>query len=185
MQHWHNYRYKNLTLLGISLVVAYFLLQNDFFHSILLHLGGWGYLGAFFAGMLFVSTFTVSIGTVILFILSDNHLSPIEIAIFAATGSVVSDFVIFQAIKSRDFIDEIRNVFNFLGGERLHHLLKTKYFSWTLPVVGAIIIASPLPDEVGVSLMGISNMRPSRFLLLSFALNFTGIFLVVTAARLL
>ncbi len=183
MKFWHEYHYKNLTLVGISLIIAIYLLQNDFFRNILLHLGGWGYLGAFLAGMLFVSTFTVSIGTVILFILSNNHLSPLEIAIFAGIGSVVSDFIIFQSIRSRDLMDEIRNVFNFLGGARIQHLIKTKYFSWTLPVIGAIIIATPLPDELGVSLLGISHMSPSRFLLLSFILNFTGIFLIITAAK--
>lgn len=183
MQLWHNYHYKNLTLVGISLIIALYLLQNEIFRNISLHLGGWGYLGAFFAGMLFVSTFTVSVGTVILFILSDNHLTPLEIAIFAGVGSVVSDFIIFQSIRSRDLMDEIRNVFNFFGGEKIQHLIKTKYFSWTLPVVGAIIIASPLPDEIGVSLLGISHMKPSRFLLLSFVLNFIGIFIIISAAK--
>ncbi len=185
MKFWHHYRYKNLTLVTISIIVAFFLLQNEIFHNLLLHLGGWGYLGAFLAGIMFVSMFTVSIGTVVLFILADNHLSLLEIAVFAAVGSVVSDFIIFQYIRSRGLIDEVKNLFDFMGGEKLNHLLNTKYFSWTLPVIGAIIIASPLPDEVGVSLMGISHMRPSRFLLLSFGLNFTGILIIITAARII
>ena len=54
-----------------------------------------------------------------------------------------------------------------------------------LPVIGAIIIASPLPDELGVSLMGMSQMKASRFILLSYILNSIGIFLVVSASLLI
>jgi uncharacterized membrane protein YdjX (TVP38/TMEM64 family) len=51
-------------------------------------------------------------------------------------------------------------------------------------VLGAIIIASPLPDEMGVGLMGISKLKTSQFILLSFVLNAIGIFIVVTAGSL-
>lgn len=185
MKRWHKYRYKNLTILALSLIVAILLFKNSYFRSILLSLGSWGYLGSFIAGIMFVSTFTVSFGTVILLILANNHLSPIEIGIFAGVGAVVGDILIFQAIRNHDFIDELRHVFEFLGGDKITHLLNTKYFSWSLPVIGAIIIASPLPDEVGVSMMGISKMKTYQFVLLSFILNSIGIFLVVTAGTLL
>src|SRR3989338_5981050 len=185
MKFLHHYHYKNLTLLGLSILVALYLLQNSNFQNALHNLGDWGYFGAFLGGMLFSSTFTVSVGSVILFILANNHLSVWEIAVFAAIGSVACDFIIFQMIRSRGLVDEIKHIFEFMGGEKLHHILNTKYFSWTLPVIGAIIIASPLPDEVGVSLMGISHRRPSRFLLLSFGLNFTGILIIITAARII
>ena len=185
MKFWRHYHYKNLTLLGMSILVALYLLQNANFQNALHSLGEWGYLGAFLGGMLFSSTFTVSIGSVILFILANNNLSSIEIAIFGAIGGVVCDFIIFQTIRSRGLVDEIKHIFEFLGGEKLHHIVKTKYFSWTLPVIGAIIIASPFPDEIGVSLMGISHMKPQRFLLLSLCMNFTGIFLIVSAARII
>src|SRR3989344_203678 len=185
MKFWRHYHYKNLTYLSVSIIIAIFLLQNKDFQTMLHGLGEWGYVGALLGGMFFSSTFTVSIGSVILFVLANNHLSSIEIAIFGAIGSVLCDFIIFQAIRSHGLIDEIKHVFEFMGGEKLHHLLNTKYFTWTLPVAGAIIIASPLPDEVGVSLMGISHMRPSRFLLLSFGLNFTGILIIITAARII
>lgn len=178
---WNHYHYKNLSIVGLSLLLAMYLLQNQLFHDMLVHLGGWGYLGAFIAGAMFVSTFTVSIGTVVLFILADNHLSALEIGTFAALGAVAADYLIFQSIRSQGVLQEIRTIYFFFGGNKLTRLLHTKYFSWTLPVVGAIIIATPLPDEVGVSLLGISHMRPLHFILLSFVLNFIGIFVVVSA----
>jgi uncharacterized membrane protein YdjX (TVP38/TMEM64 family) len=177
-KHW---KYKNTTFLLFSLVLAFFVLRNETLHSFLLHLGNFGYLGAFLAGILFVSTFTVATGAIILLILAET-LSPIEIGIIAGFGAVVGDFVIFRFVQD-DLAREIKHLYDKLDTN--HHLKKifqTKYFSWTLPVLGAAIIASPLPDEIGVSLMGISKLKTYQFLIISFILNAIGIFLVVSAS---
>jgi uncharacterized membrane protein YdjX (TVP38/TMEM64 family) len=176
MKHW---KYKNLTFFILSLVVAYFVFQNETLHSYLLHLGNLGYVGAFFAGILFVSTFTVATGAIILLILAET-LSPIEIGFIAGLGAVIGDFVIFRFIKD-DLAREIKQIYNLF--DRNYHFKKifnSRYFSWTLPVMGAIIIASPLPDEIGVSLMGISKLKAYQFLFISFVLNAVGIFVVVS-----
>ncbi|MFA5770811.1 MAG: hypothetical protein WC894_04945, partial [Patescibacteria group bacterium] len=110
---------------------------------------------------------------------------PIEIGIIAGIGAVVGDLIIFQYIRNKGLISEIKHFFEFFGSDKLKHLVHTKYFSWTLPVLGAIIIASPLPDELGVGLMGISKLETKQFILLSFTLNAIGIFLVVSAGSLL
>jgi len=181
MKTWKKYQYKNLTFFLFSLVLAYFVFRNETIHTFLLHLGNLGYIGAFFAGILFVSTFTVATGAIILLVLAET-LSPIEIGIIAGLGAVVGDFAIFRFVKD-DLAREIKAIYdNFDGGHHLKKVLHTKYFSWTLPVLGAIIIASPLPDEVGLSLMGISKMTTFKFLLISFLLNAIGIFLVVSAS---
>ncbi len=171
--------------MGISLIIALYLIQNEAFGNLLQHLGNWGYLGAFLGGILFVCTFTISIGAVILFILANNGLSIWEISFFATLGQVTFDFTVFQLIKEPGLGDELEYLFKSLGGNKLKHLFRTKYFSWTLPVMGAIILASPLPDELGVTLMGISKMKLSRFLLVAFILDFIGVFLVVAAAKLI
>ena len=181
MISWKSYRYKNSTFLFFSLCLAFFILRNEELHSFLLHLGTLGYLGAFLAGMLFVSTFTVATGAIILLVLAES-LSPIEIGIIAGLGAVVGDFIIFRFVKD-DLAREIRDIYNkFDGGHHLKKVLHTKYFSWTFPVLGAAIIASPLPDEIGVSLMGISKMSTVKFLCISFVLNAIGIFMVVSAS---
>src|SRR3989338_10044240 len=174
MDHWRSFRYKNLTLFVISVLFAVLLSSFEPFHAFLLNLGSLGYFGAFLAGILFVSTFTVATGVVILLVLA-KQLSPIEIGIIAGLGAVVGDFTIFRFIKD-NLLEEVTPIYNRLGGTHLTAVLHTKYFSWTLPVIEAIIIASPLPDEIGVSLMGIAKMKTYKFLLLSFALNAIGIF---------
>lgn len=165
----------------LSLAFAYFVSRDEVLHSYLLHLGNLGYLGAFLAGILFVSTFTVAIGAVILLILAEA-LSPVEIGLIAGLGAVIGDFIIFRFVKD-NLAREIKYIYNNIDTD--HHLRKifhTKYFSWTFPVVGAAIIASPLPDEIGVSLLGISKLKTYQFLFISFILNAIGIFLVVSAS---
>lgn len=180
MRIWQSWKYKNLTIFFVSVVFASFLSRLEIFHNFLLNLGSFGYLGAFVAGVLFISSFTVATGAVILLILAET-LSPFEIGIIAGLGAVFGDFVIFKFVKD-NLTTELENIYNKVdSGHHFEKLLHSKYFSWTLPVIGAIIIASPFPDELGVSLMGISKMKTYQFLVVSFALNATGIFLIVFA----
>ena len=98
---------------------------------------------------------------------------------------MLSDITIFHFIRSKSLTDEIAHFFAYFGGNKIKHLLHSKYFSWTLPVLGAIIIASPLPDEFGIGLMGISKLKTYQFILLSFILNAVGIMLVVSAGAII
>ncbi len=181
MKVWGAWKYKNITLSLIGLTIALILFRYEGFHSFLLNLGEFGYVSVFIAGILFVSTFTAATGIVILLVLAES-LSVIELGIIAGLGAVVGDFVIFRFIRN-NLIEEIKLLYNSFGGRHLTKLLDTKYFSWTLPVIGAILIASPLPDEIGVTLMGISRMKTYQFLLISFILNAIGIFLIISASR--
>jgi len=179
--HW---RYKNLTLALISVLMAVSVSKIEAVHQFLAGLGNFGYVSAFIAGGLFVSTFTVAAGAIILFFLAETF-TPWEIGLIAGMGAVAGDLTIFKFVKN-GLAGEIKDIYNYIDGR--HHLRKlfhSKYFSWTLPVVGALVIASPLPDELGVTLMGISRLNTIQFLITSFFLNFAGIFLIVSGAVLL
>ncbi|MDO8503862.1 MAG: hypothetical protein Q7S60_04210 [bacterium] len=183
MMFWHSWKYKNLTILFFGIIVAVVISRIEEFHALLVNLGSFGYVGAFLAGILFVSVFTVASGIVILSILAQT-LSPFEIGLIAGLGAVLGDLAIFRFIKD-NLIKEVIPIYNELGGIHLTRLLHTKYFNWTLPVIGALIVASPFPDELGISLMGLSRIKTYQFILLSFILNAVGIFLVISAARLI
>ncbi len=179
LQH-HRYRYRNLTLLVVGTILAVWLFRNDYIHNLIMQLGNWGYIGAFLGGMMFSSTFTAAPGAVILLVLAEK-LSPVEIGLAAGIGAVITDFIIFKYVKD-GLVKEVKPIYNLLGGRHLTSLFHTRYFSWTLPVIGAAIIASPLPDELGVPLMGIAKMAHWEFLLVSFLINAVGIFLIVSAS---
>jgi len=178
MKRHTKHHYKNIFLVCIGILAALSLSRVEAFHSALLHLGTFRYFGAFLTGMLFVSTFTAPTGILMLLILARLY-TPIEIGLIAGAGAVVSDVLIFHFVRN-DLANELGDLYTRFSGSHFSHLLHTKYFRWTLPVVGAIIIASPLPDELGVSLLSISKMKLAQFILTSFCLHSLGIFLIVS-----
>ena len=178
---YKNWKYKNTALLVASLIVLYYIADTDIVRQGIKTIGDLGYAGAFFTGALFVSTFTVAPALVILYNLADR-LNPYEVALLAGAGAVLGDYIIYKFIKD-NIMEELKPVFFKLGGGHIAKIFKTPYFAWLLPVVGAALIASPLPDEVGISILGISKLESWQFLLLSFVLNSIGIFIVVTLAR--
>lgn len=181
-----HHKHKNLIFLVLGILAAFILSQLPFFHQFLLGLGKFGYFGAFLAGMLFSSTFTFSIGALILINLS-KALPTFPLIISAVIGAVFSDFLIFKFIKD-SVTEEITPIYEEMERldkkNHLRKLLHTKYFAWTLPVVGALIIISPLPDELGVSLLGISNIKVYRFMLISLCSHGLGMTLLISAAAL-
>lgn len=182
MENWRRLKYKNLTIFFTSIIFAIILSRFEAFHSALLSLGSLGYVGAFVAGMLFVSTFSVATGAVILLILAEK-LNPLEIALLAGAGGVAGDFLIFRFVRN-GIIDEVKEVYEMIDHRNhLHKILHTKYFGWFFPVFGALIIMSPLPDELGVSLLGIGKMKTYQFLILAFILDVAGVFFVVSLSR--
>lgn len=176
--HWH---YHNTALLVLSIVVFIILADTPIVLSVISGIGDFGYLGAFLVGILFVSIFTVAPASVILFQLADT-LNPLGIALAAGAGGVLGDYLILRYLKDWVF-SELTPLFQAHGGKILKKLFKTPYFAWVVPILGATIIASPIPDEVGISLLGLSKIKPWQFLVLTFSLNSIGIFLIIIAAR--
>src|SRR3989338_2180874 len=66
---------------------------------------------------------------------------------------------------------------------KMRTFFRLRLFRWLSLFVGGLIIASPLPDELGISLLGFSKVKISRFVPLSFAINFIGIVLIGPVAR--
>lgn len=176
-----NWKYKNTLLLLISLVTLYFVSEMDFIRSIMVGLGDWGYFGAFLVGIFFVSTFTVAPSILVVYYLA-QILNPWEVAVFAGLGAVIGDALIFSFLRD-GFFDEIRPLFNFFRKPLYVRIYNSPYFAWMLPIVGAVIIASPFPDEIGISLMGLSKIKRWQFMIVSFILNSGGLLVIATLAR--
>lgn len=183
MEWFKNYKYKGLTLIFINILLAIFLSRYNFLNDGLLNLRHIPFIGSFAAGIFYVSAFTAALGILMLSDLSTT-LHPIEIAIIAGLGGAVGDLVIFRFVKG-DLLSEVTPIYNKLGGRHLTRLMYHRYFRWGLPIIGAVIIASPFPDELGISLLGISKIKTYQFIVLSFILDAAGVFLLVSAFSLI
>ena len=172
------WKYKNTFLLLISIILLIFFLDSPFIKDIINSILKLGYPGAFLTGIFFVSSFSVVPASIVLFFLA-KELNPINIALVAGLGAVVGDYLIFRFLKDYVF-EELRPFFRKLKNSLFPRFILNPYFSWIIPVLGAIIIASPFPDEIGISLMGLSKIKNWQFLFLSFVLNSLGILFLIT-----
>lgn len=178
---WKDWQYKNFFLLVVSLILFFYFAETDTVQNFIKKIGNLSYFGAFIIGIFFVSTFTVAPAMAILYNLAET-LNPLGVVILAGSGAVIGDYLIFRFLKDKIF-KELNLIFSKLGGSFIKKIFLTPYFAWLLPIAGAFIIASPLPDEAGISLLGLSKVKNWQFILISFLLNAVGIFLIITLAR--
>ncbi len=183
MEHYRHWRYKNTTLLLASIAIFIFFADTPFIKSAISHLGEWGYVGAVLAGICSVLTFTVAPALVVLYYLAER-LNIFELAVLAGLGSVIGDFLIFSFFKDKVFV-ELEPIVTRLSQKPFMHIFQSPYFAWLTPVAGALIIASPLPDELGVTLLSASKLKRWHFILLSFTLNTIGVWILINGARLI
>src|SRR3989338_4349292 len=122
-QHW---KYKNITLWLISILFALIIYNFGPFHSLILKSSELGLLGAFLAGILFVSTFTMGLGVILLSILATST-SPVALGLVAGYGAVIGDFIIFRFVKD-NLREELELLYDKFGSNHLHHVLHSRYF---------------------------------------------------------
>ncbi len=174
--------FKDLGIIALSVVIAVILVRTDALVSLLTRTEELEFWGSFIAGIFFTSIFTTAPAIVTLGEIAQEY--PIILTAFAgAVGAVVGDLIIFRFVKER-FSEHLMEMVGTQGGRRrLKHLLKVRSFRWLTFLVGGLIIASPLPDELGVALLGFSKMKMSGFIAVSFIFNFIGILIIGVAAR--
>lgn len=163
-------------------LLAYTLFQHDFFKIIAETLNSGGYVSIFVAGFLFTYGFTTPFAIGFFAALAPT-VNILPAALLAAVGSLLADLLIFRFIRS-SFADELEKfrvsyLFQKISGLFHEHMSDAvkKYVLWTF---AGLILASPLPDEVGVSLIsGTTKLNQTVFGVIAFSCNFVGILAVL------
>ena len=171
----------NWALVGISIIAAFGLSQYQPFHDFLLGLGDWSYVGIFFTGILFVFTFTVATAIIILHMLGEV-MSPWMIGLVAGLGAVIGDYLIFMFVR-KHILGKTNDLAKHLPKSFWGKLAKNTYFQWLLPVLGIIIVVLPFPDEVGITLLGISKIKLYQFVILAFVAHVVIITLIAMTGK--
>src|SRR3989344_1342349 len=136
---------RDLGIIGLSIVVAVFLAKTDFVANILTASREWELLGSFIGGVFFTSVFTAAPATVVLAEIAQAN-SIFMVAFLGGLGALLGDWIIFQFVESR-LSEDILYLFKKAGFEK-RAIFKLRIFSWFIPLLGALIIASHLPDEI-------------------------------------
>lgn len=133
------------------------------------------------AGVFFTSLITTAPAIAVLGELSiESNL--FTIALVGALGAVAGDYLIFAFVR-----DRVSNDATYLlrgpRFRRMFHVFSQPHFRRVLPFVGALIIASPFPDELGLVLLGFARIDRRYFFAISYSMNFFGILLIGLVAR--
>lgn len=168
-------------LVCASIVVAVLLARSEFLPHILHSFSQYSFATSFFAGLGFTSVFTTAPATIVLGELTQTA-SLATIALWGGLGALAGDLALFAFIRQR-LAEDMRYIIRASHLSRVDAIFKTRLARWATPLLGALIIASPLPDEIGITLLGLSEIPAGLFVLVSFACNTVGIVLVALFAH--
>ncbi|MBI4090988.1 MAG: hypothetical protein HY422_03105 [Candidatus Komeilibacteria bacterium] len=172
---------KDALILAGSIALAILLVRSGIIHAALDRAGQYALVGSFVAGICFASLFTVAPAVAVLAEIGQTH-SPILVALIGGAGAVLGDLIIFKFMRDRVSL-HLAFIIQKIKSPLFAAILRHRAFKWLLPFIGALIIASPFPDELGLALMGLSHIKTRIFIPLSFGLNATGILIIILVSR--
>lgn len=172
---------RDLSLIILSVGAAVLLARSGLVAAALDATSGAALLETFVAGMFFTSAFTTAPAIAVLGEIAQRN--PIFItAGVGALGSLAGDSIIFRFVRDR-LTEDLAALVGKRGRDTLRHIVSRRIFRWFSPFVAALIIASPLPDELGVLILGLTSTRTMRFAIFSYAANFAGILAIAAVSR--
>jgi uncharacterized membrane protein YdjX (TVP38/TMEM64 family) len=159
-----------------SVIVAVLIAKSSLIDVVTTGQGTLYILQSFVAGLFFTSAFTTAPAIAILAKLGSAH-HPAIVALVGALGSVAGDLIIFYFIRTRVSSD-VSFLLSKAKTRRIKHFFERPFARFSLAAVGALVIASPLPDEIGLAMMGLSGMKIRFFVLISYIFNAVGIYAI-------
>jgi hypothetical protein len=174
---------RDIIMIVIGIIIAIIFVKTGLLSAILSFFDGYYIIAAFIAGIFFTSIFTIAPSSIALVHLADN--SPLGgIVFWGALGAVFGDLILFFFIRDK-FAEDLKKSMKPSTVKHIFHSLHFGFLKWLSPVLGALIIASPLPDEIGISLLGMSKVKTSVLIPISFVMNMLGIYVLIEFSHLL
>lgn len=167
----------------LSLSFAWWLIKSSYFQSLIDSALSLRIFAEIITGVFYTFFLTAPVAVAMLVIIARDH-NPILVALLAGLGAALGDFIIVKFFR-----EELSADFS-LASKELHlqktgRLLQKLRLGFIAPLLGAIIIASPLPDELGLMMLGVSKLKYHEIVLLTYILNTAGILIIVLPVNLL
>lgn len=180
---WLSFEYRHTTI-AISVLILTILFINTALAAVVLEwLQRLSYFGAFLGGMMLVWTFASAPAVVLLLSVSETVSLPLAIVV-AACGSVLGDWIILKYFND-EIGKELKPFFTKTGIRSVIHKVRRSKVRWAVALVGAFIVMLPLPDEFGITLMGLSRAKRWKILAVCFFLDAAGVAMVLSAGRII
>lgn len=171
---------KSLTFI-ISLIIGWWFVDSGLLRLVVDNILPLSFVAEVMAGVFYTSFLTAPISVAMLVVIAADH-NPILVALLAGVGAMLGDLVLVRFFRDKK-VSDIVIVSSTI--QKFEQVLKTFRLDFLIPLLGAVIIASPLPDELGLMLLGVSKLKYSELVLLTYTLNTAGILLIVLPANLL
>lgn len=162
----------------LSFAVAYALFSARSYaplHDALVHMG---YFGTFLAGFFYAYAFTAAPATAVLLILAKEQniyfAGPV-----AGVGALLGDLVIFYTAR-RIFGGEMQHLSQSKIVLSAQRKMSNSLQRYLLVSVAGLLIATPLPTEIGVTLMSsIRNMSARNFSVIAYIVHTSAILIIL------
>ncbi|MEK6892922.1 MAG: hypothetical protein AABX07_01845 [Nanoarchaeota archaeon] len=144
-------------------------------------MGKLSYLGIFIAGILFAFGFSTPFAAGFFIFLNPSSIW--LAAILGGLGALISDLLIFKFIRvsfKNEFEQLKRTKLIKTISELIEKSLTKKIKLYLMYTFVGILIASPLPDEIGIIMLaGVTKIKVKNLAIISFILNSLGILILL------
>lgn len=167
----------------VSIIFFKYVQTHGLVYNAILSLGS---IGTFVAWFFYTSWFTsVPATTILLLLLSEQGL--LMTRIVASIWAVLGDIALILLVKY-SFEDEIQKISE--ESDILHFIslvaqkIAGRYYKHLLPMIAGILISTPLPTEVGITLMTwLKTLKFRYFISIVWLLHVIGIFVILFFAQ--
>jgi len=179
-------KYPNLITLFTILFITVVLFKFGILETWVKELESLGYLGIVILGVFFVSTFTAA-PAITMLVLMAKDMNIFAVAVFAGLGGAMGDYLIHNFIE-KGLGHEVGAIFQKMSGDswkKFYHIVHTRHFARISLVIGALILTSPIPDEIGLGFISIYHLSAQKLFALTFGLHSIYILVLLFVAEIL
>jgi len=177
-----NLRYPKIIILILLIIIAYFVFKQPAVSGFVTNLNSLSYLGIFIAGMLIAFGFSAPFAVGFFITLNPSNIW--LVGLIGGIGAATTDLIIFKCIKFsfKDEFDRLKNTktlkkFNTM----INHTCSRKVKLYLMYIFAEILIATPLPDEAGVTIIaGLTKVKQWILAVSSFILHTIAIIIILS-----
>lgn len=175
------FKYPKLFLLFLFIALTYYLFNQSGVSSFISNLNPNNYFIILLGGILLSLGFSAPFAIGFFLLLQPESI--LLAILVGGFGAMLGDMLIFKAIKN-SFIDEFKELERKKIIRKIEKIVeKNKNVlirHYLLYIFAGIIMVTPLPDEIGISMLaGLTTINPMKLAIISFILHSIAIFLLL------
>ena len=172
---------RDLFIILASIILAVVLVKTEAIKSFIDVAHEYKTVSIIIAGAFFTSIFTLAPASVGLVALNAGS-SPLIIASIGAIGAACVDLLIVSFIR-KDISEDLNNLSKTAIKRHFIEAFHFGFLKWAALIIGLLIVATPLPDELGLFFIGLSKIRGWILPVIFYVAHFLGIYALLSIAQ--